>query len=132
MSRNADRRSRRVSETDSSTAPDQPVSPAEDRDRQLTAAAWILGWIGGPLPAVAILITTDGPTWSRRLTREAAVFWTGAWAALLGLLWIELTVGVPAFAAWWIAVVVIAFVVTVVATRMALRRSERSLHRRSW
>lgn len=117
---------------DPTTASDQSVSPAEDRDRQLAAAAWILGWIGGPFPALAILMITDGPGWSRQLVRDAAVFWTIMWAVLLGLLYAELTTDVPAFAALWTGVVVIALAVTFVAARMALRRSQRSLHRRPW
>ena len=109
-----------------------PVSPAEDRNRQIAAAAWILGWIGGPLPAVVMLLVTDTRPWSRRLIRIAAVFWTVAWAVLLGLFYVEIDSGVPGFTAWWITVVVLAFAATVAGARAALRRSERSEHRSSW
>ncbi len=116
----------------STSVPNDRVSPAEDRDRQIAAAAWILGWIGGPLPAVAILLATETPRWSRRLIRAAAGFWTLMWAVLIGLLVAEVTGDVPGFAAWWIAAVVVALGATVVAARVAYRRSERSPRRRAW
>ena len=124
-----------MSHTDRPTEPfdsDQPVSPAEDRDRQLAAAAWILGWIGGPVPAVAILIVTRTPSWSRQLVWAAAAFWTAMWAVLIALLVAEVSGDVPAFAVWWIGAVVLALGATVAATRVAVRRSERSPHRTSW
>jgi hypothetical protein len=108
------------------------VSPAEDRNRQLAAAAWILGWVGGPFPAVAILLATRSPRWSRRLVGAAAVFWTVTWSVLLGLVYLEASGDVPAFAAWWIAAIVLAFGATVAATRLALRRSEDSDQRAAW
>lgn len=122
----------RVNSVPLPTAPGERVTPAEDRNRQIAAAAWILGWIGGPLPAVAMLIATDTPQWSRRLIRAAAVFWTVMWAVLVGLVAAEVSSDVPAFAAWWIAVVVLALAATVVAARVAFRRSEASSRRTSW
>jgi hypothetical protein len=113
-------------------APSNRVSPAEDRNRQISAAAWILGWIGGPLPAVAMLVATDTPPWSRRLIRAAAAFWTVMWAVLLGLVVGEVTGDVPAFAIWWIGAVVIALAATATAARVAFRRSEQSSRRTSW
>lgn len=65
-----------MSDVGSPFASSDDGSPAEDRDRRIAAAAWILGWIGGSLPAVAILIATRTPRWSRQLVRAAAVFWT--------------------------------------------------------
>ena len=99
------------------------VSPAEDRNRQIAAAAWILGWIGGPLPAVAMLLVTNTPPWSRRLVRAAAVFWTFMWAVFFGLFYAGVNGAVPAFAAWWIGAVVIALAATFAAVRIAFRRS---------
>lgn len=110
----------------------EQVSPAEDRNRQIAAAAWILGWIGGPLPALAMLLVTRTPPWSRRLIGAAAVFWTVTWSVLLTLVYLEARGDVPAFALWWVVAVVVAFAATVVATRIALRRSERSGERASW
>jgi hypothetical protein len=115
-----------------STPPSESVSPAEDRNRQLTAAAWILGWIGGPLPAVAILIVTRTPHWSRRLIMAAAAFWSVMWLVLLALVFAYARGDVPAFAAWWIGAILIALATTAVATRVALRRSEQSDERASW
>jgi hypothetical protein len=114
------------------TNPGDGVTPAEDRNRQIAAAAWILGWIGGPLPAVAMLVATDTPDWSRRLIRAAAVFWTVTWAVLVGLVMAEVGGDVPAFALWWIGAIVIALTATVVAARVAFRRSERSPRRTAW
>ena len=108
------------------------VSAAEDRNRQIAAAAWILGWIGGPLPALVMLLATDTPPWSRRLIRAAAVFWTITWVLLIGLVSVEFATGVPGFTLWWIAVVVVAFASTAAAARAALRRSERSARRSPW
>lgn len=108
------------------------VSPAEDRNRQIAAAAWILGWIGGPLPAIAMLLATRTPRWSRRLIGWAAVFWTVMWFVLLALVFAETSTDVPGFAAWWIGAISIALAATVAATRIALRRSERSDERASW
>lgn len=99
------------------------VSPAEDRNRQIAAAAWILGWIGGPLPAVAMLLVTKTPPWSRRLVRAAAVFWTFMWMVFIGLFAAGVNDAIPAFAAWWIAAVVVALVATFAAARIAFRRS---------
>jgi hypothetical protein len=113
-------------------APSDRVSPAEDRNRQIAAAAWILGWIGGPLPAVAMLVATATPPWSRRLIRAAAVFWTVMWAVLIGLVVAEVTGEVSAFAVWWIGAVVVALAATIIAARIAFRRSERSTRRTSW
>jgi hypothetical protein len=121
-----------VNDAGSPIAPSDRVSPAEDRNRQIAAAAWILGWIGGPLPAVAMLIATDTPPWSRRLIRAAAVFWTAMWAVLIGLVVAEVSGDVPAFAIWWIGAVVIALAATVIAARVAFRRSEQSSRRTSW
>jgi hypothetical protein len=109
-----------------------PVSPAEDRNRQIAAAAWILGWIGGPFPALAMLLATNSPRWSRRLIVAAAVFWTVTWFVLLALVVAEARGDVPAFAAWWVGAILVAFCVTVAATRLALRRSEESDERASW
>lgn len=99
------------------------VSSAEDRNRQIAAAAWILGWIGGPLPAVAMLLVTKTPPWSRRLVRAAAVFWTIMWAVFFGLFYAGVSGAVPAFAAWWIGAVVIALAATFTAARVAYQRS---------
>jgi hypothetical protein len=110
----------------------EQVSPAEDRNRQIAAAAWILGWIGGPLPAVAMLLVTRTPRWSRRLIGAAAVFWTAMWSVLLALVYLEASGEVAAFAVWWVVAVVVAFGTTLAATRVALRRSERSSDRASW
>lgn len=121
-----------MNDVDSPTASKDRVSPAEDRNRQIAAAAWILGWIGGPLPAAAMLLVTDTPRWTRRLIRAAAAFWTLVWAVLIGLLFAEVTGDVPGFAAWWIAAVVVALAATVVAARVAYRRSERSSRRTPW
>ncbi|HSM67905.1 MAG TPA: hypothetical protein VK860_16480 [Ilumatobacteraceae bacterium] len=99
------------------------VSPAEDRNRQIAAAAWILGWIGGPLPAAAMLLVTRTPPWSRQLVRAAAIFWTVMWAVFVGLFAAGVRGAVPAFAAWWIGAVVIALAATAGAARIAFRRS---------
>jgi hypothetical protein len=113
------------------SAADQ-VSPAEDRNRQLAAAAWILGWIGGPLPALAMLLVTRTPSWSRRLIVGAASFWAAMWLVFFALVYLEVSGDVPGFAAWWIAAIVLAFGATVIATRTALRRSEASADRAPW
>jgi hypothetical protein len=108
------------------------VSPAEDRNRQLAAAAWILGWVGGPLPAVAMLLVTRTPPWSRRLMVGAAVFWAAMWVVFFVLVALEVSGSVPAFAVWWIAAILLAFGATIAATRLALRRSEASGERAAW
>ena len=119
-------------DTDDVRAASGEVSPAEDRNRQLAAAAWILGWVGGPLPAVAILLATRTPPWSRRLIVGAAIFWTAMWLVFFILVYLEVRGSVPAFAAWWIASILVAFGATVAATRVALRRSEASSERAPW
>jgi len=119
-------------DTEHVRATSDQVSPAEDRNRQLSAAAWILGWIGGPVPAGAMLLVTRTPPWSRRLIGAAAVFWTVMWVLLLALVYLEASGDVPAFPVWWVAAILVALGATVAATRVALRRSQRSGERTSW
>lgn len=108
------------------------MSPAEDRNRQIAAAAWILGWIGGPLPAVGMLLVTKTPRWSRRLIGGAAVFWSVMWFVLFALVFAEASGDLTAFTTWWIGAILVALASTAIATRVALRRSEQSDERASW
>ena len=108
------------------------ISPAEDRDRQITAAAWILGWIGGPLPAIAMLVVVDSPRWSRRLIGAAAVFWAIMWAVFGALAYVAVAGDFTVFAALWIAAVVVAFAGTLLGAWAAFRASARRPNRRSW
>jgi hypothetical protein len=113
-------------------SPNTGASPAEDRDRQITAAAWILGWVGGPLPAIVMLLVVDSPRWSRRLIGAAAVFWTVIWAGFGALAFVAATGEFTVFAWLWVGVVIVAFVGTALGARAALRASQRRTTRRSW
>jgi hypothetical protein len=54
------------------------------------------------------------------------------WLVFFILVYLEVRGSVPAFAAWWIASILVAFGATVAATRVALRRSEASSERAPW
>jgi multisubunit Na+/H+ antiporter MnhF subunit len=110
------------------SSPAGGASPAEDRDRQIAAAAWILGWIGGPLPAIIMLLVVDSPRWSRRLIGAAALFW----AVFAALAVVAATGHLTVFAWLWIAAVIVAFAGTVVGAWAAFRASQRRTTRRSW
>jgi hypothetical protein len=121
---------RRIS---AATATESPtVSPAEDRDRQIAAAAWILGWIGGPVPAIAMLAIVDSPRWSRRLIVAAALFWAAMWAVFGGLAYVAVAGDFTVFAGLWIAAVLVAFAGTLLGAWAAFRASAERPTRRSW
>jgi hypothetical protein len=95
-----------------------------DRVRQYAAAGWILGFVGGPLPAVFAFAVAPRGSWSRKYSIAAAVYWTVAWITILGsialaVLWAERwPLGVMA------AVIVVSLIVVAVAARRAATRSE--------
>ena len=96
-----------------------------DRERQLAAAAWILGWIGGPLPALIMLLATGDRTWSRRYMVGAAVFWTGAVVVFAVLLGLAAGTGGAATTVAFVGAVLAALGVTAAAAMAAARRSRR-------
>lgn len=108
------------------------TSVAEDRNRQVAASAWILGWIGGPLPAIVILLAARPSGWSRRLVRHAAVFWALMWGVLYGLISTGARADVPMFWLWWVLAVAVALVGTIGGAVAAVRRSRASLSREPW
>ena len=97
-----------------------------DRERQLAAAAWILGWIGGPLPALMMLIVIRGRSWSRPYVEWAAVFWTVAVITFSVLLAWAATDGAGAAVAF-VAAVLAALALTVLVALSAARRSRREI-----
>lgn len=96
-----------------------------DRERQLAAAAWILGWIGGPLPALIMLLATGDRTWSRRYIVGAAVFWTGTVVAFAVLLVVAAGDDGAASTVAFVGAVLVALGVTAAAAMSAARRSRR-------
>jgi hypothetical protein len=92
------------------------------RQQQVAVAAWVLGWLAGPVPALlALLVTRPGPGAYRRLLAAAAAFWVAV-VVLAGLL--LATTPVPTVRLWvgWAALSVVALVATALAVRRALRR----------
>lgn len=99
------------------------VDVGNDRQRQLAAAAWILGFVGGPVPAALILLVGSRDGWSRTFARAAAVYWLIAWA----LFWISVTVvaswNATAGSVAAIGTVVVSLAATSIAAARATRRS---------
>lgn len=107
----------------SSEAADEAVG--NDRRRQLAAAAWILGWIGGPVPAVVIRLVAAREGWARRHATWAAAFWLVMWAYLITLLVVARDADL--FAVLWIGSIVVALAVTIVGALSAARASRASV-----
>jgi hypothetical protein len=114
------------------SASSSSTSVAEDRNRQIAAASWILGWIGGPLPAILILLVVRPSGWTRRLVVAAAVFWLLTWGAFYALIYVGSTEDVPFFGLWWMLAVVLALVGTIAGAWAAVRCSRRSGAREPW
>lgn len=105
-----------------------PEAVANDLQRQLAAAAWILGWIGGPIPAIVMLLVTGREGWwARRHIAWAAVFWAVMWGVLFMLVAFTRDAGV--FQALWISAVVFALVVTMIGAYSAAKASRSSIAR---
>jgi hypothetical protein len=98
----------------------------DDRERQLAVAGWFLGWIGGPLPALVILLATRNRTWSRSYNRAAAIFWTVT-SIVLSVSLANVTDARAAAATVFIASVVAALAVTIAVAVAAARRSRHEL-----
>jgi hypothetical protein len=105
--------------------PVEEQSIDNDRVRQLAAAGWILGFVGGPLPAVFAFAVARRGSWSRRYSLAAALYWTVAWIAIWGSLALAVHWGRQWPFAITTGVVVLSLIVVAVAARNAARRSER-------
>lgn len=93
------------------------------RRQQITVAVWVLGWLGGPVPALVALLVTQPPRgpW-RRSWFAAAGFW--AVMAALGVVLVAWTADEAAMlAVAWVGFGLVALVVPAIAIRRALRRS---------
>jgi hypothetical protein len=90
-----------------------------DRVRQLAAAGWILGFVGGPLPAVFAFLVAPRESWSRRYSIAAAVYWTFAWIAIWGSLALALQLNEQ----WPFAITVGVVVTSLLVVAFAARRS---------
>lgn len=91
------------------------------RRQQVAVAVWILGWLGGPLPALmALVVTRPGPGSYRRLLVAAAAFWTTA-----ALLAVALVVGAGdrtgRLVVGWSALSLVGLAATALAIRRSLR-----------
>lgn len=100
-------------------APEQAV-----RERQMALGAWILGWIGGPIPGAAMLFVLGRESWARRHVAVAVAFW-----AALAVVWagVVVTVEAPAQAWVWIGLAIVAVVGTASGAIAALRRSKQHI-----
>lgn len=108
------------------------TSVAEDQHRQVAAAAWILGWIGGPFPALMIWLVVRPSSWTRSLVVAAAVFWTAMWSAFVGVLYAAASTDSALVWLWWVLTVLVAFTGTAIGVSIAVRRSRASTHRQPW
>ena len=108
------------------------TSIAEDRNRQLAAAAWILGWIGGPFPAVVILLATRPTGWTHRLVVTAAVFWVLMWGVFYTLIYFGAGYDITLFWLWWVLAVALALGGTIAGAWSAVRLSRASDQREPW
>lgn len=104
-------------------ADDQAVD--NDRIRQYAAAGWILGFVGGPLPAVFAFAVARPGAWSRRYSVAAAVYWTIAWLLIFGSLALAVRWDRQWPFAVTIGVILISLVVVAAAAHRAAARSER-------
>lgn len=91
------------------------------RRQQVAVAVWVLGWLGGPLPAlVALLVTRPAPGTYRRLLVAASWFWSVAAASSVAL--VVVARDEPGWLAMgWAVLSATGLVVTAVAIRSALR-----------
>lgn len=90
------------------------------RRQQVAVAAWVLGWLGGPIPALLALAVTRPPRSHLRSTLIGAlVFW-----AALSTTMVVVVVGLDGWslAIAWSGLSVVALAVTALAVRHALRR----------
>ena len=92
------------------------------RRQQIVVAAWVLGFLAGPLPALVALIVRPGRGTYRRLLVVAVFFWTAV-VLLSGVL---IATAIAQEAMWpmigWVALLFVALVATAVAVRVALQR----------
>jgi hypothetical protein len=95
-----------------------------DRVRQYAAAGWILGFVGGPLPAMFAFALAPRGSWSRSFSLAAAVYWTVAWIVIFGSIALAVQWSETWPLAVMAAVVVVSLIVVVLATRRAAARSE--------
>lgn len=59
---------------------------AAGRSEQVVVAAWVLGWLGGPLPALmALVVTRPAPGRRRRMMLAAVWFWMAVPTAAIGI-----------------------------------------------
>lgn len=91
------------------------------RRRQIVVAAWVLGWLGGPVPALIALVVTRPAAGSfRRQQIAAACFWAGAALAAVILL-VVLSDRSGWFVVGWVMWSATCLIVTAVAISRALR-----------
>lgn len=104
----------------------------DDRDRQFAASGWILGFIGGPLPAIFVYLVVDRQSWSRRFAVWAAVYWAFAWVVISGSLALAVSDTIdgawPRFVA--MGTVVVSLIVVAAAARRAQLRSRHEIEAR--
>lgn len=91
------------------------------RRRQIVVAAWVLGWLGGPLPALmAIVVTRPAAGSFRRQLIAATCFWAGAALSALILL-VVLSDQSSRLVVCWATWSATCLIVTAVAVSRALR-----------
>jgi hypothetical protein len=92
------------------------------RRQQIAVAVWVLGWLSGPIPAVAALIVRRGRGTYRRLLVAAAVFWTAFVAIGSALVAIAMRTSSTRPMLGWVVLVAVAVVASALAVRTALRK----------
>lgn len=93
------------------------------RRQQIAVAAWVLGWLGGPLPAMLVLLVTRPERGTfRRLVTAAVWFWSAVVVAAILLVLVAGRDEVGPLLVGWGVISVVALVVTALAIRRALDR----------
>lgn len=110
----------------SSRPPSYPIDDGDvtviGRHRQVVVAVWVLGFMGGPLPALLALVVRPGRGTYHRLVVAAAWFWSAA--AVVGAVSVYLALSRES--AWymigWVVVLVAGLVASGIAVHMSTHR----------
>lgn len=109
-----------------SRSPSYPVDDGDvtvvGRSRQVVVAVWILGYMGGPLPAVVALLVRPGRGTYHRLLVGAAWFWSVAFVVMAASIALAIELESMWFMAGYVVVLLAGLVATALAIRTSLRR----------
>ena len=109
------------------------IESFQKKQRTVAIAAWVGGWLGGPILAIVFLFVESKVVgaWGRGYVRAAAIFWTMLLSLYVGVFAWDLSRTVGGVGYWdpsrsflvvWAFVVVTGVVATTIAVVMAVRR----------